>query len=274
MKHRLFLAFTLVGILPVILFGQEENKSLLGFYPTADSISEFPPLEAELAIICQKKIGKHYVTFIGRKDEKKIFIAAVTLKPVKDIKKEISLTVNFDGVKPNVGKVSTWGYVFDRNNDGKIDYMALIGGAGAFEGKNFPDEYPVRDQHLDMQQLELFVSHCKLIFNHWADDNFDDTLDAMVHIDIDPVRDWVKRKMVIRSTKFDGKFDDVWAFIDKITEDPDTVEHTSTSVAFRPIGKLSGQITKETLMEKTAVLQLLNRAAAQCGVTKDFNKEE
>ena len=275
MKSFIVSAMISVCCFSLTTFAQEQRQTLLSFYPIADSISEFPLLEQELETICQKKVERWYVTFIGRKGEKKIFIGAVTLQPIKDVSREISLTVNFDGAKPTSGKVTTWGYVFDRNNDGKIDYMALMSGAAAVEGPDFPEDFPVRDQHLDMKQLEVFVAHCKLLFNHFADDNFDGTLDAMAHIDMDPVRDWVKRKLVVRSTKFDGTFDDVWAFQQKIEDESerDPVEHTGTKVHYHPLGKLSGELTSQTLQEKTNILQLMNRAAKLCDVTKNFNNE-
>jgi len=103
------------------------------FYPVADSICDYPALYETLVIVCQEKIDSLFVTFIGSKSQKRIFIGAITKKPIHNPSKEISRIVDIDGIKPLLGKVSTWGYIFDRNNDGKIDYMALVGGAAAFK---------------------------------------------------------------------------------------------------------------------------------------------
>lgn len=273
MKYFSLCAAIILFLSPLALKAQDDN-SIISFFPTADSMSEYPPMESELAIICQKKLDSRYVSFIGNKDDKRIFIAAITLKPIKDLAAELSVHVQFNGLVPNVGQISSWGFVYDRNNDGKIDYMALLGGAAAFKKDDITEDYPVRDQKLTQPQLELFVSHCKLIFNHFADDNFDGKIDALVHIDMDMRRDWVERKILIRSTKFDKHFDDVWAFRDHINEEPQPVEHSATSVPYHPLGKFSGEITNSMLEGQNAILKLLNRAAASCSVGKDFNKDE
>jgi len=245
-----------------------QRENLLSFFPKADSIAEFPPLDAELRVLCQKKIQKRYVSFIGDKGQKKIFIAAITLKPIENLKRDLSLTVDFNGVIPTLNKITTWGYIFDRNSDGKIDYMALVGAAAAVEDDNFPRNFPVRGEKMSTQQLEIFVNHCKLVFNHWADDNYDGNIDAAVHLDMDPDRDWVKRKLVVRSTKFDGTFDSVWAFRDRIDEDKEGVEHTLSAVSYHPLGRPNGEITKADFKELTDILQLINLAAAGCDIGK------
>jgi len=259
------------------LRGQDDaSQTLEGFYPTADSISEFPDASHELAVICQKKIEGRYVTFIGRKNENKIFMAAVTLKPIKDVNNEISRIVNFDGPRPNPGKITTWGYVFDRNNDGKIDYMALVGGAGAFEDRKMPPDYPRRGDRLSNAEMQYFIAHCKLIFNHWADDNFDGTLDAGVMAEGDSVRDFVQRRIVVRSTRFNKKFDDVWGFQGSLTPTTEhlIVKYSPTRVPYFSAGRGKSEITAATFEEKTAILQLLNRAAAACRATEKISKPE
>ena len=274
MKRILF--FLLFAPYAFLYSQSEEDSTIVGFYPTADSISEFPDLTQQLTIICQKKIEGRYVTFIGRKNEKKIFIAAVTLKPIKNVNGEISRTVNFDGPRPNPGKITTWGYVFDRNNDGKIDYMALVGGAGAFEDAKMPADYPRHKERLTMKQLEYFVGHCKIIFNHYADDNYDGIIDAAVIADADPERDFIKQRIVVRSTKFDGKFDETFAFQGKLLPETEhmRVDHSPMSVTYHPLGKPTSQITQATLDEKTSILKLLNQAAAECKVEKDISQPE
>jgi hypothetical protein len=244
----------------------QEGGTITGFYPKADTACDFPPLENPLTILCRKKIENRYISFMGYKDVKKIFIVAITLTPIKDVRKELSLIVDYEGGRPSIGKVKSWGYIFDRNGDGKIDYMALIAGAAGFEEENFPDSFPNRTQILNRDQLEYFVGHCKLIFNHWADDNFDGTIDAAIHVDMDPDRDWVKRRLVIRSTKFNGVFDDVWAFRNQIGEEHDSVSYTGSAVPYHPLGKASGEITWQDFNEMTAILKLVNRAAKLCDI--------
>ncbi len=247
----------------------QENRNIIDFYPIADSISEYPEINVSLDVLCQKKISNVYVTLLSYKGQKKIYMAAVTNEKIENPNKEINRILDFNGPVPKLGKVSTWGYVFDRNNDGKIDYMALVDGAAPFLDDKIPEDYPVRGQKLSMLNLELYVSHCKIIFNHWADDNYDGKIDAVVHVESDNLRDWIKRRIVARCTKFNDTFDDVWAFGKKITEKHDSVSHTSKYVIYRPLGQISGFITKETFREKTDILDLLNRAAAICNIVKE-----
>jgi len=271
MKRLVVVTICLVALTSAFSIGQ--YKSIVDFFPHVDSLTIFPPVGKGLTILCQKRIAQRYVSFVGIKGKDKVLLVAVTLQRLTDVQKSISLIVQFDetkrGINPNPGKVSTWGFVFDRNGDGKIDYMALVGGAAAFKKEDLPENYPLLNQPSSFEHMELLVSHCKIVFNHWADDNFDDTLDALIHIDLDPRRDWVERRMVIRSTKFNNKFDDVWAFRNSMTEEYDTVSHTSQSVPYHPIGKPTDEITKETLMDKTRIMLLIHRAAEQCGLKKE-----
>jgi hypothetical protein len=255
---------------PVSLRAQ---AGILDFYRYADSVAQAPPMINELTILGQKKLMNRYVTIIGTPEDKGVLIAAVTLKPIKDITQEISLSVRFRKTVPNVGPTSTWGYIFDRNHDGKVDYMALLGGAAGFKDESFDEKFPEKKSALMANQMEYFLSHCRLVFNHWADDNFDDTLDAVIHIDMDPGRDFVDKEIVVRSTKFDRKFDDVWAFRLDTTLPPDSVLHTATSVAYHPIGKSSDFISPATLDEKSGILRLINGAIKKMKLSaKNFER--
>ncbi|HYQ87128.1 MAG TPA: hypothetical protein VES59_07800 [Bacteroidota bacterium] len=257
------------GFLTVVQAGIAQEDNIVDFYPHADTVCQFPRSDQELTVVCQKKILRRYITFIGMKGDSRILLAAVTLKPLTDVQKSISLSVDFDGIRPNPGKVSTWGYVYDRNGDGRIDYMALVGGAAAYKTADFPDDFPLREKLLSLQQIDYYVGHCKTVFNHWADDNFDGTLDAVIHIDMDPQRDWVERQIVVRSTRFDGKYDEVWSFREKMRDDRDSVKHTATSVAFHPIGKPPDSISPAAFADKTRILQIINAAVKKCGLTSE-----
>ena len=257
------------GVFTMVRTGVAQPGNIVDFYPHADSVCQFPQSDRELTVICQKKISQRYITLIGMKGDSRILLAAVTLKPLTDVQKSISLTVDFDGIRPNPGKVSTWGYVYDRNGDGRIDYMALVGGAAAYKSADFPDDFPLREKLLSLKQIDYYVGHCKTVFNHWADDNFDGTLDAAIHIDMDPQRDWVERQIVVRSTGFDGKYDEVWSFREKMGDVRDSVKHTTASVEYHPIGKPPDSISLAAFADKTRILHIINAAAKECGLTSE-----
>ena len=259
---RDILAAVLVALVlaPSALFAQ---KNMVDFYRYADSLAQTPPMINELKILGSKKISNRYVTIVGYPEDKSVVLAAVTLEPIKKLSEDISLNVRFRKMIPDMGKVSTWGYIFDRNQDGKVDYMALIGGAAPYKDSEFPEDYPYKGQALQHAHMEYYITHCKLVFNHWADDNFDGMLDGVIHIDMDPDRDFVDHQIVVRSTKFNGTFDDVWAFRASDGVLPEPVLHTTTSVAYHPINKPPDFITKPILDDKSQIMKLLNTALKQ-----------
>jgi hypothetical protein len=268
MKQILSTLFIIILLSPFITNGQMKND-ISHFYPAADSTCQYPELHRKITIQCQQKIDSLYVTLMGYKDQKKIFIAAVTRKPITDPDKEISRTVVFNETRPSLGKTATWGYVFDRNNDGKIDYMALVGGAAAFKEEQQSENFPARGNKPTLKQLEYFIAHCKLIFNHWADDNYDGKIDGVVHIDMDPMRDWVERMIVARSANFYGAPNDAWAFRDNILTEHETIIRTNSGIPYYPLGEKQSYITSAMLFEKTAYMELFNRAVSQCKIGKN-----
>jgi len=265
---RRFLLITIL-LVSASSFSSAQRADLLDMFPHVDSLIRYPRLERLLTIICQKDVDGKYVTFVGLKGSDRVLLAAITLEPITDVAKSIFLFARFEGVKPSVGKVSTWGYVLDRNHDGKIDYMALLAGAGPIEEDDFPDNFPKRGTPLSRGNLEFYVGHCSLFFDHWADDNFDGNLDAVIHHDMDPDRDWVHRQIVIRSTKFDGRFDTVWSFRRTPGDlEDNSVGYTRKWVPYYPVGSTKpSEITRKTFLEQTELLRLLNRAAKVCGLT-------
>ena len=273
MKRLFSIIVIAVVFFPIVGSGQAK-KDIVHFYEKADSVCQYPNLTIQLTLYCQQKVDNLYVTFIGYKDQKSIFIGAITKQPIIDPNKEISRTVVFDEVRPSLGKTATWGYIFDRNNDGRIDYMALVGGAAAVKDEKLADDYPTRGKKPTLKQLQYFVGHCKLIFNHWADDNYDGKIDAVVHIDMDPVRDWVERKIIAYSAKFDGKFDNVWAFRNDNFLEHENIKHTLSAIPYYPLGDTLSNITNTLLIEKSPYLQLFNRAAAQCGAGNNYFRAE
>ncbi len=262
--HVIFFTLVLLGTAPCL----SQQYSLPQFYPIADSVAKYPPIGQQLVILCQKKVDQMYVSFVGTKAESKAIIAVVTPKRFTE-PESLALSVTFNGYIPSTGKISTWGYIFDRNVDGNIDYLTLVSGAAAFKGDDFPESFPRRNEYFVRHQLEYFVAHCQLIFNHWADDNYDNYIDALVHVDMDSTRDWVDRHIIVHSTKFDRTFDDAWGFYYNTNEEPHLLTFTATKVPFHPLGKPDDAITWKMLDEKSAILQLLNKAVKACALTSD-----
>lgn len=257
MTMNRILALSIISIL-LSLDVYSQTLNIVDWYPMADSMTQFPPTDQELSM-AEKKVDKYYITFVGIKNQPKVLIAAITAEPVTDVK-SLSLIVEFDGIKPKMGKVTTWGYIFDRNGDGKVDYIALLQAAAAYEGDDFPEDFPTGKGALNTKNQEYFIGHAKLVFDHWGDDNFDGKFDAVVVNDLDSLRDMVSRQIVIRSTAFNSSLDDVWTFRMNIKGDRETLPHSSKRVPYRTIGKGNDAITATSFKEKNAILDLINRA--------------
>lgn len=238
------------------------------YFSIADSVSSYPPAGEKLTILCQKKIDQYYVSFVGTEGGAKAMMAVVTAKQFTE-PDSISLTVAFNGYRPSTGKIPTWGYMFDRNSDGKIDYLALVSGAAAFKANDFPEQFPRRNEYMVQSQLEYFVNHCRLIFNHWADDNYDGSVDAAIHIDMDSTRDWVERRLLVRSKAFSRTFDDAWGVYERTSEEPHEIAFTDEKVPFHSLANQHDAITWKSMDDKSGVLQLLNRAVQACGLTTE-----
>jgi hypothetical protein len=261
MKRAFFLATAMFAAST----GLRAQPDITDFFDVADSVSEHPPFRTELTTLCQVKVQDRWVSFVGFKNTKTLLYVTFTLDSLADPVRDVSPTVGFDKSRPTLGKVSTWGYPFDRNRDGKIDYFALVGGAAPFEDEDFPENYPRQGEATMVHHVELFVAKCKIVFNHWADDNFDGRIDGVVQADMDPERNWVYRQILARSLKFDGRFDDVRAFRTDTSSFNDSVSFTPERVNYRPIGMTAGSIGKKEMDDKSAVMGLMNQAIEACG---------
>ena len=260
MKRVIFLAAAIFAAST----GLRAQPDIADFYPVADSATEHPPFRNELTTLCQVRVMERWVSFVGFKNTRTVLYVTFTLDSLADPVRDVSPTVGFDKSRPTLGKVSTWGYPFDRNRDGKIDYFALVGGAAPFEDEDFPPNYPKQNGQIMVHHVELFVAKCGIVFNHWADDNYDGMIDGVVQADMDPERNWVYRQILARSKKFDGRFDDVWAFRTDDSAFDDSVTYTPERVSYRPVGMPPGSFGRKELDDKSAVLTLMNEAIAAC----------
>ncbi|MBI3193981.1 MAG: hypothetical protein HYZ34_05850 [Ignavibacteriae bacterium] len=266
-QKRISVLLPLLALLMVSNFTLAQLP-LLESYPVMDSVIRYPVRQESLMVLCKKKISERHITFVGVRGMDNVLLVAVTLEPIANVNKDISLTVQFTGINPKPGKVETWGYVYDRNHDGKIDYLSLLGGAAPFWANDVPEYFPGRGVAMDMDQMEMFVSHSDLVFNHWADDNYDGKLDGVIHVDMFEERDWVKRRLMVRSSKFNDEYDDITSFRKRPGDLEDTIEVNESGVPYIPIGKPKEEINKKMFEEKTAILDLLNKAVVSCNLSK------
>jgi len=241
------------------------QPTLKDFFSTADSVTAHAPFKTELTTLCQVQLLGRHLSFVGFKNSRTVLYVTFTRDSVADPVADVSPIVGFVNAKPSLGKVQTWGYPFDRNRDGKIDYLALVGGAAPFEDDDFPVNFPVREEAMMMHHVQLFLEKCRIIFIHWADENYDGRLDAVVQADMDPIRSWVYRYIYAASTTGDGIFDDVWSFRTDTSSFIDSVSVTAEGVLYHPVGLPTGILGQKDLDEKSAIMTLMNEAIDSCG---------
>jgi hypothetical protein len=139
-------------------------------------------------------------------------------------------------------------------------------GPAAIKPPDFPADFP-KGSTMTGQQYQCWIKNVKVAYQHWADDDFDGTIDAVVLEAYDPDRPWIEGWQAIRSSRFDGALDNCWFFKDRIDEKGGECERSGggyrTRTGYNPV------FGPEGLTELSAFLSSLNAAAGKCGLTKD-----
>lgn len=247
------------------------EDSILTFYEKAVKRIDSPPDESRLSVECREKIDNLYINFVGI-EKGKVLLAAITEKKLKKPDKEIMLRVYLTKslekpILPTRDYIMDWGYVYDRNGDGKIDYVAYNIGPMPFKQKNFPEDYPKRGQPMNFSEMELLFDSMRLLFTHWADDNYDGKVDAVVVEALDPERNWVEGRMAVRSSKYDGAVDEGWFFKDDINVKEKDAERAGNGFRTRRIPGIEPVYGPGELVHKSKILNMLNEAAEKCKLT-------
>jgi len=255
-----------------------------GFYPVAEETILHPPEIGSMKILCSKKLaeGAHY-SFVGGRDGK-VILTVLTSKPIKELSKVIMLEVMFrtspnaiiPTAMPGPAGSLDWSYVYDRNRDGKVDYLAYLYSALPFKPNNFPPEYPkMKDGKLQfrpkdpysMEYIQMMIRESRMIFSHHADDNFDGATDVAIASFHDSFRPmWVEEFGVLRSTRFDGKVDENWTFRHDIRERTGNVPVSKGHFLLQndqpPDNRRTGE---EWLGFGDRIMEQANRFAEECG---------
>lgn len=248
---------------------------VLSFYATAHAITQSPPDESTLSIICQKMLSNgvlkdNFISFIAD-NSKKVVLFAFSKKELINIVRVISLKDWVSGRTQGEDAVE-WFYVFDRNRDGKIDYIAFPVGFFPVEPKDMPPNFPRRMGSLTYEQFQYLRRISKLVFLHYADDAFTDTITAVVFLAVDPQSDYlISGGQLIRSSHFDGALDECWYFDDAIGRKSGECEHSGDGYRTRMGLYQSGFATvgPPQLANFSQLLSTVNEAAGLCGLTKD-----
>jgi hypothetical protein len=139
----LFLSYALVAGFPVFLrevtnadeilpepagaSGDVAPGNLVTFFPKATVLTASPPDLSLYEIECSEWVGSYnagsYFTLAYSEDEDSAFFIFTDRRgPVADLEKVVSF-----GGQPE--RSLSWGFLYDRNGDGWVDYFSLLDGA-------------------------------------------------------------------------------------------------------------------------------------------------
>jgi len=278
MKLKIACRLRIIGLLcafMIVPVAFVHGEDFTDFYPMAENRTNYPPKITDLSVICSKsRFLLPRISFIGDAS-KKVVLVVFTAKPIKDLSKTILLERMFTkGVPPSptAGANLDWAYVFDRNSDGHVDYLTYLYGALPVKPDNFPEDYPkAKDGFIEIDsfdQIKLFIDESRLVFSHYADDNYDGSTDSVVASIHDPERlIWVDGFGVIRSTMFDGVIDETWTFRKSINERTGNVaEVDGRYVLQNDQPKPYWKTGSEWLSFGTKTMKVINQKAIDCGL--------
>jgi len=187
------------------------------FYLPVEKQSQSPPSEESLKKLCEVRTDKgkyfNYITV----DNNKALMYAITDEPMKLASESVYLyTRYFKGHKPGMilrvsawkkGVTPDWAYIFDRNHDGRIDYLAFMGGPTPVAPIDHEGVLPNIRETMKYEQYKIVLFNQPLGFWHVADDNHDGKADGLAMRAYDEKNGWSYGWVVVKSTKFDSKLD-------------------------------------------------------------------
>lgn len=239
---------------------QENHEDYIAFFPKAYPVTQIPITGLrELEIRCQKRVAMRYVSFVGF-GEGYIFLVVITKHEFE------APAINLIDVAPdNVippGGTMDWGYVFDRNHDGKVDYLAFLDGANLVVPDDWTGDLPDQSTTFTEETFkELVLPNMKLLFWHLADDNFDGYHDGTAVSTRNVESGWIDGWIAARDTDFDGNYDSCNYFQGRFRTDVGPCEGTPSSYRV-PNKELSG--IRQIPPSKDFYFQLINAAAEKC----------
>lgn len=287
MIRRLFLiicAFTLLACaqapirrlpvaddMPAKPAGADSNVppgDFVSFYPCAAALT-ISPINLDLyRIECSVSSGEKphegYFT-LARTDDGKTALFVITEKgPVTNLAKVISF-----GGQPD--RSLDWGFLFDRNSDGWVDYFVYLDGALPVKTEAIAGLIPKKTgaKHGDpiriesKEELKLIIMNTRLVFTHHADDNFDGKSDGVVEAlwDLEnPL--WRYGNGVMRSRAFTQMVDEDWRFITDIGTRAGAIPRTPQGF---DVSFFRDQRPLET---STKLLDIINEGIRACRIPK------
>lgn len=248
---------------------------LLAFYPRVLAFAAKPPAESALRAVADwRHEDGACVTLLAASAQKRALLALFTPDKIKNPEKGLYLTPRYivakdmkavaEGREPMVrtsaGNLVDWAYVFDRNRDGRADYLCHLVGPLPVEPDSFPADFPLGSGPLAGRQLDYMLDHQRYVFTHAADENFDGAIDALVVPVLDSDRPWVKSFAVILAPG-GGTPDSAWTFRGSVTEPTGALERARGGYIRHRVAGKEIAITSSNFEKWSDTLARVNAAA-------------
>ncbi len=164
-----------------------------------------------------------------------------------------------------------WGWLYDRNGDGRVDYLLQLQNAHPVLPEPLPADFPTVEVlpdgrvRLTRELACAMIDHAQMVFRHYADDAFAGAVDAVVVEEFDAQWPMFVSGFVAYLAAREGREESAWAFRSAIAErrrdlarDPQRGIMLPTPLPGRP------EPAAARLAQGSRLLRLINDALARC----------
>ena len=184
-------------------------------YLSVLSMAQSQPAHRPLIRQCQTRIAQdHYVTFLGVRNNRSL-IVAFSRQPLSDPSRDIALAPLFvmkgGLLQPRAydprARTPTidWGYIFDTNGDGRVDYLAYLESASPVAPEGSSANLPPLLGTITGKAYKLGMRHTRLVFWQAIDTDFSGRSDLLLAPMKDRRTGWVDSTLLLTGVNRKGE---------------------------------------------------------------------
>ena len=261
------------------------QSDALAFYSVAEATIAGPPAADSLRVVCTMEVrasdtpigANGWFSFLAPRSDSSAWIAAFTARRMRRVPDAITTRRLFNPLptgKPSGSGTLDWAWIWDRNGDGRADYIAYLQNAMGVLPEPLPDSFPAPTRNPDgsfrltQPFLYALIDAATMVFRHYADDDFDGRVDVAVVEEADLERPmFVRGWVVARSSRHDGVVDHAWAFRHGIHDTTRVLTREADGTYLIPDIPIDGPRTEDAakrLARGTNLLAAINEVGARC----------